>query len=171
MNKTLVLITLAVLLLATFAVSTVAASAEKVAVEATQAGSIVPGSSGSWRITDGGRLTLQNWAGGGVITLTIPGKGTFNGTSTSVDIGTVNLATGDSSILLKSIWNFGSTGTFVGEIHLKGTGASFANPSGTYLVNAHAVFQGTGSFEGQTLMLSYQGAKPPISWEGFLLIH
>jgi hypothetical protein len=35
-------------------------------------------------------------------------------------------------------------------------------------LEAHMVLQGTGDFEGQTLILSYAG-PPPLNWEGFLI--
>ncbi len=169
MRKTLIAVILTVLLITIIAMPTVAASAKRVAVSATQSGSISPGSSGTWWITNGNRLQLRDWAGSGVITLNIPGEDTFTGSSSSSDIGMVNLATGESVILLKGVWDFGSAGTFEGVWHFKATGATFANPTGNYLVNANAEFKGTGSFEGQILILSYQGSKPPINWEGFLI--
>ncbi len=168
MRKTLIAITLAVLVITIFAMPAMAASTRKVAVSATQTGAIGPGSDGTWR-THGDRLQIRDWAGSAVLTLSIPGKTTLTGSSSSSDIGKVNLATGESLILLKSVWDFGSAGKFIGTMHFKATGATFANPTGNYLIKANAELKGTGSFEGQTLILSYQGPKPPINWQGFLI--
>jgi hypothetical protein len=170
MRRTLIAVTLAVLLITIIAVPTMAASAKRVAVSATQSGAIGPGLYGTWWIANGDRLQIRDWAGSGVLTLSIPGKETLIGSSTSSsDLGMVNLATGQSVVLLRTVWDFGSAGTFIGIMHFKATGATFANPTGNYLVNANAVLKGTGSFEGQTLILSYQGPKPPTNWEGFLV--
>jgi hypothetical protein len=170
MRKTLIAAILTVLLLAIIAVPKATASAKRVTVSATQSGSIGPGLFGIWWITNGDRLQLRDWAGSGVLTLNIPGGDTYTGSSTSSsDLGMVNLATGESVVLLKTVWDFGSAGMFIGIMHFKATGATFANPTGNYLVNANAELKGNGSFEGQKLILSYQGPKPPINWEGFLI--
>ncbi len=168
MRKTLVAFILVVLLITIFSLPAVAASTKRVAVSATQSGAIGPGPSGTWW-TNGDRLHLRDWAGSAVLTLSIPGKDTLTGSSSSSDIGVVNLATGQSVILLKTVWDFGSAGKFIGTMHFRATGASFASPTGNYLVDANAELKGTGSFDGQTLILSYQGSKPPIMWEGFLV--
>ena len=169
MKKTLIVAILTILLMTIIAVPTVTASAKRVAVSATQSGSIGLGNSGTYWI-NGDRLQIRDWSGSGVLTLSIPGRDTLTGSSTSSsDLGMVNLATGESVILLRTVWDFGSAGKFIGIMHFKATGATFANPTGNYLVNSNAVLKGTDSFEGQTLILSYQGPKPPTNWEGFLI--
>ena len=169
MRKTLAAVILVVLLITIFTVPTVAASAKRVAVSATQSGAIGLGPSGTFWWTNGDRLHLRDWTGSAVLTLSIPGKDTLTGSSSSIDIGVVNSAKGESVILLKTVWDFGSAGKFIGTMHFRATGASFASPTGNYLVDANAELKGTGTFDGQTLILSYQGSKPPIMWEGFLI--
>jgi len=93
-------------------------------------------------------------------------KGTANGI---FDI-TINLNTGDGWAVWSATWTF-TGGTYQGWLM-----AELVGPPGNQLPtayaynNLHGTFYGTGTFEGQTLIL--QGAKPvgqPFSFTGVIV--
>jgi hypothetical protein len=159
----------AALLLAAMFVAPVFAKT-KVAVTATQMGGSSSGGEG-WMVDDG-IFQFRGAEGAGVVTLNIPGQDPLSGTSSSVINGKITFTqeAPDPEALgiihLKMVWTFtgeGKTGTFEGQMQRKAIGVPL-----TY-VEAHMVLQGTGDFEGQTLMLSAEGPGMPVNWVGFLL--
>ncbi len=67
-----------------------------------------------------------------------------------------------------AIWDYPTAGGgFEGNIFLLLTDYS-AGPPVTYNAKMHALLQGYGAFEGQTLQFSYEGPNPVV-WEGYLL--
>jgi hypothetical protein len=168
MNRKVLGIAFALLLAAMFVAPVFAKT--KVAVTATQMGGSSEGE--SW-LVDHGIYQFRGAIGAGMVTLNIPGQPPLIGTSSSVVNGKITFEHPEPGpwleavgiMHLKMVWTFtgeGTTGTFEGQMNRKGIGMPM-----TY-IEAHMVLQGTGDFEGQTLMLSYAG-PPPLNWEGFLL--
>jgi hypothetical protein len=167
-NKKVLGIAVALLLAAMFVAPVFAK--RKVAVTATQMGGGASGGE-SW-MADDGILQFRGATGAGMVTLNIPGQTPLVGASSSEISGKITFTQeppdpeAEGLIHLKMKWTFtgeGTTGTFEGQMQRKGIGV----PVISYL-EAHMVLQGTGDFEGQTLILSYAG-PPPLNWEGFLI--
>jgi hypothetical protein len=165
-----VLVTAVALLFAAMLVAPVFAK-RKVAVTATQMGGGSSGGEG-W-LVDHGIWQFRGSEGAGVVTLNIPGHDPLSGTSSSEINGKITFSQeempdpdAEGLIHLKMKWTFtgeGTTGTFEGQMQRKGIGV----PVISYM-EAHVVLQGTGDFNGQTLILSHAG-PPPLNWEGFLI--
>jgi hypothetical protein len=167
LNKKVLGIAVALLLAAMFVAPVFAK--RKVAVTATQMGGGSSGGEG-WLVDDG-IFQFRGAEGAGVVTLYIPGQDPLSGTSSSEINGKITFThevpPPDLDALgimhLKMVWTFEGKGTFEGQMQRKGIGV----PVITYM-EAHMVLQGTGDFEGQTLILSHAG-PPPLQWEGFLI--
>ena len=168
MNKKVLGIAVALLLAAMFVAPVFAK--RKVAVTATQMGG--GGSGGESWMVDHGIFQFRRLEGYGTVTLYIPDKAPLVGASSSEINGKTTFTQeppdpdAEGLIHLKMKWTFtgeGTTGTFEGQMQRKTIGV----PVITH-VEAHVVLQGTGDFEGQTLILSYAG-PPPLNWEGFLI--
>jgi hypothetical protein len=167
LNRKVLGIAVALLLAAMFVAPVFAK--RKVAVTATQMGT---GSGEEGWLVDHGIYQYRGWEGAGMVTLRIPGQTPLVGASSSVFSGKTTFTQeppdpqAEGMTHLKMMWTFtgeGTTGTFEGQMQRKTIGV----PVITH-VEAHVVLQGTGNFEGQTLILSYEG-PPPLQWEGFLI--
>ncbi len=95
----------------------------------------------------------------------------------SYNIFDMNYNPTSQSLIIHSdaIWYVGS-GTeatdsgFAGNIETTQYGmASFPPPTSYSSVRTHCTLQGFGSFEGQTLVLSYETGDP--GWAGFVIMH
>lgn len=100
-----------------------------------------------------------------IIILTIQGEPSLIGVDTNILNAQHNLKTDVRILHYDVVWTF-SEGTFEGILTLKIQNNSL-NPIFWYY-SAHLVFQGTGAFNGETLMLSYEGPFA-LEWEGFVL--
>jgi hypothetical protein len=185
MKKTILLIPLVVLLALTLATSTVTASAAKVSFIATQRGAPLTFSPETG-INKGEILHIYAVTGGAV---NLGNDGVMVFTSSSNLTAIINTKTGEGVIHFEMIWTakFGG-GTFEGQVNGKIIDYTYAPtgylPDGTafpakfgWAGSVHTVFQGSGEFEGQTLMLDGTRERlTPASftglmWEGYLLTH
>jgi hypothetical protein len=101
------------------------------------------------------------------IILTIQGEPPLVGVDTNTFNGQHNLKTDVKILHYDVVWTF-EGGTFEGRLTLK-IENNLLGPMYWYY-SAHLVFQGTGAFEGQTIMLSYEGPFA-LEWTGYLLRH
>lgn len=101
------------------------------------------------------------------IILYIPGELPLYGVDTNTWNGQYNLKT-DFAILHYDVVFAFSGGTFEGILTMKIK--DYSLPPIFWYYSAHLVFQGTGAFQGQTLMLSYEGPFA-LEWTGYLLRH
>ena len=194
MKRTVLLIPLLVLLALPFATSSVAASVEKVPVTATQIGkpvSFLPETG----INEGGILHIYATAAGNVPLYSVADGviATFNSSSSLAAI--INTKTGEGVIHYEMKWAkltdihdpTTEIGAFEGQVNGKIIDYTYA-PTGyvdstpfpakfAWAGSVHVVFQGSGVFEGQTLMLDGTRERTgPVSftgfmWEGSLLTH
>jgi hypothetical protein len=117
------------------------------------------------RTTNGGIYHSISTRDGGTVTLTKEGQAPIVGTYSEVVHLTRNTKTGETVIQnFDAVWVF-TGGSFEG---LKQTRITSGTP---LTIEQHAVFQGTGIFEGQTLMLSQEAPPYPAIYTGILLIH
>ena len=127
-------------------------------------------------------LQIRDGIGGGTVALDIPEIGILTG----ITSGTLNIKMKFSEdlsspeppypmaslvrivVVNKMVWVFDDsnvkTGTFEGIMHNKVTRL----PSPTR--EAHCVLQGTGDFEGQTLVLSSVNPSGAFEWAGFIVM-
>jgi hypothetical protein len=139
-----------------------AAPATKIPVTATsERTGVVSGE--SWT-TNGGVTHFRDYQVTYDISLNIEGEGSLAGISSNVWNGRVNTKTGKAVLQYNAIWSFPG-GSFEGVIQSRLE--SYPPPYEYYEI--HCVLKGTGVFEGQKLMLSYEGTTTDPVWEGFLL--
>ncbi len=101
----------------------------------------------------------------GNVRLTIDGQAPIVGTLSEVVHTMNNTKTGEAvGQNFDAVWTFAG-GSFEG---VKQTRISTVP---TFSLDQHVVFQGSGIFEGQTLMLSQEAPPFPPTYTGFLLIH
>ena len=118
-------------------------------------------------ITNGG--VLHDWNGQHTIynILTI-GRQDYNVYSSNVRDITLNLKTGAGVIHYDAVWYIpgeGSDSGFKGNVEAK----FYLSETGVRLV-VHCVTHGFGDFEGQTVMLSYEGPSGVgVVWTGYCL--
>lgn len=170
MRKMMILIPALALLMLLAAVAPVMAEpAKKVPVTGTSTAVWYPGPDAEYWITDGGILQFRGLKTAGMTTINIPGSPSLV-LKTSGDLfGMVNFKTGDGVMHCKSVWKYPAVGTVVGTFEGEFTADTTGGYPATYST-MHCVLQGTGIFEGQTLMLSGEMTPPaPGLMEGFLL--
>jgi hypothetical protein len=184
MKKTIIVVTLLVLLALPLAMSTVSAKAEKIPITATQAGGAVAGTSEYDYSKDGWLTYTAQTAGVVTITLNdINGKTSLNSAGNQHVV--VNLKTGEGIVKFEPMrWILkdaggNEIGAFEGFVHGRVTDYTLQNGgvAGKFAWAGvvHVVFKGSGQFEGQMLVLEGERAKAgtdniqPLAWEGFLL--
>ena len=176
MKARILLISLLVILIGSLAASVASAAPEKITITGTQAGTTTILSQ---ELNEGGIYDYEA-NGAGSVTLTITGQSSPLILATSSEISlTINTKTDDGVIHFVMKWAKMSggieIGAFTGQINGKTkTYAYLPNGYPNYPAQTesfiHAVLQGSGIYEGQTLMLD--GTRvlgQPLKWEGFLL--
>ena len=181
-KKIVLLISIVVLLALPLAISTVAASAVKISVTATQAGGVKPGtvavtdtSKDGWityTATTAGAVIVKNANGGVILTLNSTGEQTVV-VDLKTEKGIVKFEPMRWVLLAdKTNWN-SEIGAFEGYVHGRVINYT-TTPKFAWAGDVHVVFKGSGVFEGQMLVL--EGARTqvgstfnPLAWEGFLL--
>ncbi len=96
------------------------------------------------------------------IILTIGSDVYTNGYSTNFGNVVINLKTMVVNVRVLAVWTFEGIGGFEGNIEMK-----LSAIDGYYSI--HCVLRGFGDFEGQTLMLSYDGPPVGAVWTGYCL--
>jgi hypothetical protein len=163
---------LALVLLMLFAVLPVmAASPKKIPVTAITSNQVTGLPEKEWT-TDGGIIHQQGRLRTGVITLTIDGQAPLVGVLSELMDFTTNTKIGElKACAHKCVFTFAG-GSFEGVKTLRMT----SDPVTKAILEQeqHAVLQGSGAFEGCTLMLSqdWELTSPPVPkvYTGFLLI-
>lgn len=164
MNKKVLVIAVALMVVAMLATPVLADSPKKIPVTATQAGGQVEGPDSRTWTTEGGIVQYKDWLGSGSIKLDLPSSlgGTLMGSSTSVVSFSKNTKTGVGVVHIEMTWTF-TDGTFEGIDEMK-------NYYIEGIKEAHVVMHGTGDYEGWVLILSGTATPAPMKWEGDLLI-
>jgi len=172
MNKKILGISVGLLVVAMLATPVMAAPATRVpvtvtlVVPSTPTPPVPPG----WT-TNGDINIIRDWVfSGGIATFsTLPGM-TF--VCYSEVHGMKNMKTKEGVAIYRSVWSLvGGGGSFEGIQICKMHGLTGGFPPYTSS-SVHAVFQGTGMFEGQTIIFSMEGpiVPPPVTYgEGFHL--
>jgi hypothetical protein len=128
-----------------------------------------PNIPGEYRMTNGGILQVRGEQQVIYNTLYI-GSEDYNVYSSNVWDGVFNFKIGMIIHNYNTVWYIpgeGSDSGFSGNVEAKIYGLDLV--SGTYSrMTVHSVTQGFGDFEGQTLMLSYDG-PPGGAWTGYCL--
>jgi hypothetical protein len=126
----------------------------------------VNGASETWTTEGGIMHTIAQRTGN--VMLTIEGQAPIEGTISETVHAMVNTKTGKSVIQ-----NFDSTWTFPGGSFqgVKQVRTEYSSPTVVAQVNQHVVFQGTGIYEGCTLMLSVDAPPFPPTYVGTMLVH
>ena len=96
------------------------------------------------------------------ITLTIGSDVYTNGYSYNFVNSVFNLKTMVVNTRGLAVWTFAGIGGFEGNLEMK-----LSAIDGSYSI--HGVLRGFGNFEGQTLMLSYDGPPVGAVWTGYCL--
>ena len=96
------------------------------------------------------------------ITLTIGSAVYSNGYSYNFVNSVFNLNTKVVNVRGLAVWTFDAIGGFEGNLEMK-----LSAIDGSYSI--HGVLRGFGNFEGQTLMLSYDGPPVGAVWTGYCL--
>jgi hypothetical protein len=165
MNRKVLVIAVALMAVAMLATPVLAKPAQKIdfTAQLTNIGSTVVDT-----FTTPSGIEHRDVLGWGIITSwTGAEESTFLGAATSSVISvTNNLNTGTGVIKFDMTWHL-TGGTFEGNVigHLDGVGPTAAQ------TDLHGVFQGTGDFKGQTIILN--GNKPsgqPFTWTGTIII-
>lgn len=127
----------------------------------------------SWT-SDDGILHEQGIVRTGVATLTIDGQVPLVGTEREVIDDMIDKNAGTSVGHSKLVLTF-TGGTFEGVKQTRTSGGLSPLPGVPMVLEQHTVLQGTGAFEGQTMMLTqYWEYKLPLSppvYVGTLIIH
>ncbi len=162
MNKKYVMLaTLSLFLVATAIAPVLAQPAQRQSFTATQKPNLVqpPSPDLVSFISEGNILHYRNAIGAGTISLTIDSQTPISGTTSSIISVNRNLDTGIGDIKFQMTWTF-SDGTFEGNILGEVTGPNV-------YPTLHGVLQGTGAYEGWTVILD--GSKAlgqPFQWTG-----
>lgn len=165
MNKKVVVITIALLAVAMFVAPVMAEPTNGLKVPATlipadQVGGAPPEK--QW-MTNGGILQTRGKQNDYYpINLTIGSDNYPNGYSYNFGNGVFNSKTMMLNFRAYAVWTFDAIGGFEGNIEMK-----LSAIDGYYSI--HAVLRGFGDFEGQTLMLSYDGPPVGAVWTGYCL--
>ena len=122
---------------------------------------VVPGE--QWT-TNGGIIQIRGQQVTYKVTLNIFGESSLFGLSSNVWNGRVNPKTGKMIIHYETVWTF-SGGSFEGVLQSR----LESSPPPYEYYEIHGVLKGTGVFEGQKLMLSYEGSTINPEWTGILL--
>jgi len=171
MRKTFLLVSLLVFLMLIIALPVMAESPKKIPVTLVTSGTSNSPPEKTWT-TEGGIVHSQGAVRTGGATLTIDGQVPLVGTVTE-DLGpsVINTKTGEMvGHALKCVFTFPG-GSFEG---VKITKATYENGKNV-ATEQHSVLQGSGVFEGCTLVLSqdWELTTPPMPkvYTGFLLTH
>jgi hypothetical protein len=170
MNKKVLMMLIALLAVAMFGAPVMAdpTNGQKVPAQMITigAGPVVPG---EYRMTSGGILQVRGEQEVIYNILSI-GSETHNIYSSNVLDGTLNFKTGLIIHHYDAVWYIpdeNSDSGFSGNVEAKIYDYDFV--SGTFSwMTIHSVTQGFGDFEGQTLMLSYEGPAGG-AWTGYCL--
>ncbi len=178
MNRKILGITIALLTAALLVLPALAAPAEKVSFIAKQVPDNPQPPQGDDYVkfrTDGDTVHCRNQIGSGTIKLWIgtvaSGTPTYTGVTASVISWNINLKTeplASGPIKYEMTWTFTNGGIFEGNII--GTSESLTS-SVSIMTDLHGVLRGSGTFEGQTLLLegSRQPGQPFI-WTGTIIM-
>jgi len=171
MNKKVLLMAIALLAVAMFVAPVMAEPTKGLKVDATlKPGPMVfEGVPEKQWITEGG---IEQIRGMQVdyfpITLTIGSDVYTKGYSTNIQDVVYNPETGVSNIRSDTVWTFAGIGGFAGNLEMK---LWFVEGIPWPYYSIHTLMHGFGAFEGQTLMLSYEGpiTFPREVWTGYCL--
>ena len=89
-----------------------------------------------------------------------------DGYSTNINDEVFNSKTSVSNIRSDTVWTFAGIGGFAGNIEMK---LWFVEGEPLPYYSIHTLMHGFGDFEGQTLMLSYNGPLIGAVWTGYCL--
>jgi hypothetical protein len=141
----------------------------KFEVTATQKGGFLPPTPEAVdRHTPGGIEQHRDFTSKGAITLNFP-DGTVTGTSSSVADFIIIPKTDFGVYHLDMTWTFAS-GTFEGQDQMRIYYDDYSVSNSVGYREAHMVMQGTGNYEGYTLVLDgYSVLGQPMAWTGYLI--
>lgn len=166
MSRNLLIIAIAIFATSILATPVLANPAQRITFTATQTPNMVlppPGEDFKLWTTQGDTIHQRNAFGAGTIELSFAGQTLSGPTSSIIDANVI--ANVGGPIKFDMTWTL-EGGTFVGNINGKGvTQQTF--------IDLHGTLQGTGVYEGWTLLL--QGEKPnpgptPFYWTGIIVI-
>jgi hypothetical protein len=167
LNKKVLVIAVALMAVAMLATPVMASPAEKIPVTLNFSPPTPLAPPEKTWTTNGDILQIRGLPTSYNIILTILGEPPLFGVDTNTLNAQHNLKTDVRILHYDVVWTF-SGGTFEGRLTLKIHNNSL-DPIFWYY-SAHLVFQGTGAFEGQTIMMSYEGPFA-LEWSGYLLRH
>jgi hypothetical protein len=153
------------LLMLTLVPTILAEPAQKVTVTAQTFNQVNGEPEKDWT-TDGG-IVHTVYVRTGDVKLTIDGQAPIIGTFSETEHLTVNTKTGESVIQSYDVWTFAG-GSFEG---IKQNRIETSGPTTIISLEQHAVFQGSGVYEGSTLMLSQEAPPFPPIYTGTMLVH
>ncbi len=169
--KKIVIAVLACTLLTLFATAAFAQAAEVVPASCT-AGNPVPNVPGDLMITPGGIWQFRAWGFFRTAAILTIDEVDYNVYSVNTFDATYNPSKQDIVMHYDAIWYVGDGSTtsdngFKGNIEMRLLGYNLVS---SVTSDIHANFQGFGSFEGQTLVLSYEGPSAGQEFQGVAII-
>ena len=170
MKKKFIVLSLGLLILFAFVAPVIAGPTNGQKVPVTLKFTVIKGAPGERWDTNGNTSQRRDWRINYTVYLSIDGAAPIVGKS--VDVRDAMVFRGEKVGMevyrQDTVMSFPTEGgTFEGNEMLLLTDVNIGPPL-TFYLKAHAVFHGTGAFEGQTINADYDGPQGGV-WTGYLL--